>query len=380
MTYEIKCIDNSLGKGLQHFFAQLLKAPKIDALFMPLRLKDSTVIMPSLISDADVIADTVPLSPCFMLNASQMVSRLSYKESSRITAVLLRPCEMRAFIELTKLKQGSRKELILIGIDCPKALSSTDYKKYTEKDPLGDDAFIKYTFSGGDDTVLNGFEYSSACNTCENPFPEQTDINIMVHGVDLSKGIMVEGISEIGQKTLKNLELKKVSIPEKRKDIISQIKKDNTSANEAMIKNITLKTDSIPKLNLFFDQCINCYNCRNMCPVCYCRECVFNTDVFYHQPVQYHQWAEKEGAIKMPTDTVFYHLTRMVHMSHACVGCGQCSNACPSGIHVSELFKSVANITQTAFEYHPGEDENDPPPLSIFFEKEFEDSVGIIPK
>ena len=148
-------------------------------------------------------------------------------------------------------------------------------------------------------------------------------------------------------------------------------------ANKAMMEDIGARTDSIVKLNAFFDQCINCYNCRNMCPVCYCKECVFNTDVFNHQPVQYHQWSEKKGLIKMPTDTVFYHLTRMAHMSLACVGCGQCSNACPSDINVFELFKRVAHNTQAAFEYLPGQDENESPPLSVFYEKEFENVVGI---
>jgi formate dehydrogenase subunit beta len=37
----------------------------------------------------------------------------------------------------------------------------------------------------------------------------------------------------------------------------------------------------------------------------------------------------------------------------------------------------VAQKTQAAFEYTPGIDENEPPPLSVFCEKEFENVVGI---
>jgi len=59
------------------------------------------------------------------------------------------------------------------------------------------------------------------------------------------------------------------------------------------------------------------------------------------------------------------------------VGCGQCSTACPSDIDVFQLFKSVAQKTQAAFEYSPGIDENEPPPLSVFYEQEFEDIVGV---
>ncbi|MBC2703324.1 4Fe-4S dicluster domain-containing protein [Desulfobacula sp.] len=376
MMIKIEQEDNSLTKGLQQFFKRLLESEEIDALFLPVRLKDSFSIMPSLVTDPAQIEAAVPLSPSFPLNSGRMVSRLSYKESGRKTAVLLRPCEIRAFIELIKLKQGSRQELILIGIDCPKALSLSDYAAYMEKDPLDDDAYIQKVFSANEET-LNGFNFSSACNTCENPFPVNTDMNILLQGVDFSDGMIVESGSEAGRNILESLNMSEASMPEKREEIMAQIKEVNSKANEAMVEDITEKTDSILKLNAFFDRCINCYNCRNMCPVCYCKECVFNTDVFYHQPVQYHQWAEKKGLVKLPTDTVFYHLTRLAHISHACVGCGQCSNACPSDINVFEVFKSVAQTTQAAFGYSPGIDENEPPPLSVFNEREFEDIVGI---
>jgi formate dehydrogenase (coenzyme F420) beta subunit len=383
--------DNSLAKGLQLFFKRLLEKQEIDALFLPVRLKNSSSIMPALVTDPAQLDHAVPLSPAFPLNSARMVSRLSYKASGRKTAVVLRPCEMRAFIELVKLKQGSREELILIGMDCPKALAWADYTAYVnanplekvpqekvplEKAPLDDDAYIQTVFSQNSDP-LNGFDFSNACTTCENPFPMNTDMSLLLHGVDLSKGMMVEPVSDMGKNILESLKLPETVKPEARDGIMMQIKEANSKANKAMVKDIEERTDSIVKLNAFFDRCINCYNCRNMCPVCYCKECVFNTDVFHHQPVQYHQWAEKKGSIKLPTDTVFYHLTRMAHMSHACVGCGQCSTACPSDIDVFGLFKSVAQRTQVAFEYSPGKDENQPPPLSVFCEREFEDTVGI---
>ncbi|MCK5350290.1 MAG: hypothetical protein KAJ25_12915, partial [Desulfobacula sp.] len=273
MMIKIEQEDNSLTKGLQQFFKRLLESEEIDALFLPVRLKDSFSIMPSLVTDPAQIEAAVPLSPSFPLNSGRMVSRLSYKESGRKTAVLLRPCEIRAFIELIKLKQGSRQELILIGIDCPKALSLSDYAAYMEKDPLDDDAYIQKVFSANEET-LNGFNFSSACNTCENPFPVNTDMNILLQGVDFSDGMIVESGSEAGRNILESLNMPEASMPEKREEIVAQIKEVNSKANEAMVEDITEKTDSILKLNAFFDRCINCYNCRNMCPVCYCKECV----------------------------------------------------------------------------------------------------------
>jgi formate dehydrogenase subunit beta len=113
------------------------------------------------------------------------------------------------------------------------------------------------------------------------------------------------------------------------------------------------------------------------CPVCYCKECVFTTDVFDHEPSQYLRWARRKGKIKMPTDTTFYHITRIAHMSTACVGCGQCSNACPNDVPVMELFRTLARRTQKAFDYAAGRSLEEKPPLSEFRENEFKEVVGV---
>jgi formate dehydrogenase subunit beta len=66
----------------------------------------------------------------------------------------------------------------------------------------------------------------------------------------------------------------------------------------------------------------------------------------------------------------------MAHMSMACVGCGQCSNACPNDIPVMELFRTVAARTQASFDYEPGRSLEEPPPLSVFKEDEFQETVS----
>jgi formate dehydrogenase subunit beta len=66
----------------------------------------------------------------------------------------------------------------------------------------------------------------------------------------------------------------------------------------------------------------------------------------------------------------------MAHMSTACIGCGQCSNACPNNIPVMEIFRTVAGFTQKAFQYQAGRSVDDEPPLSTFREGEFREITG----
>ena len=119
--------------------------------------------------------------------------------------------------------------------------------------------------------------------------------------------------------------------------------------------------------------CTNCYNCRVACPVCYCRECVFVTDTFSHESRQYFGWAQKRGRLRMPTDTLFYHLTRMAHMSTLCVACGQCTSACPNDIPVSQLFSMVGEDAQKVFDYVAGRSPDEEQPLAHFAENELQE-------
>jgi formate dehydrogenase subunit beta len=103
---------------------------------------------------------------------------------------------------------------------------------------------------------------------------------------------------------------------------------------------------------------------------------VFTTDLFQHDGARYLQASKKWGMLRMPADRAFYHLTRMVHMSTLCVGCGQCSSACPSDIPVMELFRTVAFATQKRFSYVPGRDFTEPQPMATFHEAELQDATG----
>ena len=85
---------------------------------------------------------------------------------------------------------------------------------------------------------------------------------------------------------------------------------------------------------------------------------------------KYLGWAKKRGMIKMPTDTLLFHLTRMNHMATSCVGCGMCAEACPNDIPVGNIFRLVGLGAQKLFDYVPGRSLDEELPLSTFKEDE----------
>lgn len=376
-TAIINIQDGDLLATLREFFQSILQMEDINAILVPQHLPMKNVVMPTLVTDPAQLNEADPLAPAFPMNAAKIVARLTRKPFGGKVVAVLRPCEIRAFIELVKLKQGRIEEVILVGIDCLGAYKNDDYTQIAgDQRTEFTSKFYRNALSGKSET-MEGIDLTPACKSCEHPVPTNADVLIGLFGVDISNHLMVEAQTPKGEELFDSLDLSSAKKPPQRVAAIESFIAERTAYRDQMFAKTAEATNSLENLATYFANCINCYNCRVACPVCYCKECVFVTDVFNHDPAQFLRWANRKGIIKMPTDTIFYHITRLAHMSTACVGCGQCSNACPNDIPVMELFRTVSHLTQKAFEYEAGRSIEDDPPLSVFREDELADIVGI---
>jgi ferredoxin len=105
-----------------------------------------------------------------------------------------------------------------------------------------------------------------------------------------------------------------------------------------------------------FQRCIKCYGCRNICPVCFCKECSLE-----------HPDLIKAG--ELPPEIPIFHLVRAVHMAGRCIDCGLCEEACPADIPLRLLYRKVNQIVSDIFDYQPGSSPEQSP-LSVLGEKE----------
>jgi len=362
-------------KSVRTFLKDFLKAEKERSLLVPVRSPHTNTVMPTLVTDPDILDQADPFSPSFPLNSARLVSKLTRKGAGEPMAAVLRPCEIRALAELVKIKQASWENLIIIGSDCAGAFSNSDFreKAMNEKEAFTQAFLDKRLGSNLTDTMDDCI--TTACTICTRPFPENADITVGLFHPG-NKGITLQGNSEKGINILETMALEPSTLEEDDKARNALISSRKNREKE-VFQEVAAKTGSLPDLAGYLSDCINCYNCRVACPVCFCKECVFNTDVVDYEPFQYQGWARARGGLKMPTDTLFFHITRMIHMGLSCVGCGQCSNACPNDIPLAELFKMVGEKAQKDFSYTPGKDVNEAPPLSVFMENEFKDVTGI---
>jgi formate dehydrogenase subunit beta len=365
---------DTLG-ALQNFLSRLLTEDIVDALLVPQKLPTGDNVVPTLIRDSDKLAGVDPIAPVMPVIAAQAVSNVTATEHGERLAAVLRSCELRAVIELVKLQQASLDNVILIGVDCLGTYEVSDYAKLIE---AGVDltAEVLAGAAEGQLTPHEGYQLRAACRMCEKPIPGSADVYrpdiiIGLLGLDPSKQILIEASDALVEKLGLEANVGQVgNLSAGRKEVIERLIAERTAERDRVLAAFRERVTGMDGLLAEFSTCIRCYNCMGACPICYCKECIFRTPTFDHASPQYFRWAERKGAIRLPTDTLLFHLTRLNHMATSCVGCGMCESACPSELPVALIFRAVGQETQALFDYHPGRSLEEEVPVATFREDE----------
>jgi formate dehydrogenase (coenzyme F420) beta subunit len=104
-----------------------------------------------------------------------------------------------------------------------------------------------------------------------------------------------------------------------------------------------------------FSKCIRCYSCRNVCPMCYCVECV----VTKTRP----QWTRRSTDI---SENTAYHIQRAWHLAGRCIECMECQRVCPVDIPIMTLNRKLTRDVKEMFDFEPGVDVESEPLLACY--------------
>jgi formate dehydrogenase (coenzyme F420) beta subunit len=144
-------------------------------------------------------------------------------------------------------------------------------------------------------------------------------------------------------------------------------------------KEITIKedfNDSIPEfeskspgerweiLKAEMDKCIRCYACRNACPMCYCEECFVERSL--------PRWIGEGSEL---SDTIIFHIVRVLHSAGRCGECGACVNACPMGVNLGLLNAKINKDVLELFNSKSGANPDEAPALSTFKPDDYNDFI-----
>lgn len=366
LTAALEVEENAL-ETLNHFLRSLLEKRIVEALLVPQRLTPGGDVAPTLVCDPERMAAADPLAPVMPVSSAKLVSDLTRTGNEKRLGAVMRSCEIRALIELTKLRQAKLDNLIVIGVDCLGTYEMSDYAKLAASGASPGMELLAKAREGLL-TPHQGYQFRAACRMCERPIPEGADIAIGIIGVDTDKEILLTTSDEMAER----LGLTPAEVPPEREEAIQRLISERMAERDRAFADFRSRVADIQGLLAEFSSCIRCHNCMVACPICYCKECIFRTEVFDHPSPRYFKWAERKGVIRMPADTLIFHLTRLNHMATSCVGCGMCESACPNDIPLATIFRAVGQKVQALFDYVPGRSLEEELPLATFREDELE--------
>ena len=367
METKIAVDQGNILISLRKFLARLLESKTIQALLISLENENGT-ISPGLITDAKYLEKANPLAPVMSINNGRTLSALTSTKSLENTSgsikigAVLRPCEIRAAIELVKLQQVNLDQVLLISMDCPGTFETRDYyaSGFSENGHLNE--YLNAAKEGYDPSIAELY-LRTACQYCVQQKPENVAIHFHLFGADLSSEVVVTVQDQIA----KDLNLEECpDYSEVEEGAFKKLVTTHSQARQKGFDDIRNKIAAEGGLSNLLSTCIRCHNCQEACPICYCRLCLFDSEAFRHESSYYLRSAQRKGALRFLPDTLLFHMTRLNHMSLSCVSCGMCSSACPEHIPVSTLFSAVGSRVQKVFDYSPGRSIDDSLPLTCF--------------
>jgi formate dehydrogenase subunit beta len=359
-------IEGDTLKAVRNFLAILLKERIVDFLLVPQEISHGRSLVQTLVKDAAHLDRANPFSPVMPMNSATIVSQLTADKPGKRLGVVLKPCEIRALIELTKLGQANLEDLVIIGTDCLGTYEVEDYARVIEgMEGAAEEKGARLLAEMRQGTARPGtglpISPRSACRMCNLITPPLADITLSLFGAgdEIFISLKDELAKELG------LALKET--PD-RQQAITQLIESRTAVREQVFSEFRDKMATPADFADALATCTRCYACQSACPICYCRVCFFRTETFEPESERYFRWAEREDALRMPTEILLFHLTRLNHIAASCVGCGMCESACPHDLPLTTIFEAVGDGVQKALDYEPGRSLEDEIPTAAFRE------------
>jgi formate dehydrogenase (coenzyme F420) beta subunit len=335
------------------FLKALLVNEVVDALLVPAEVPSAEQVAPRLVREPEQLETANPLAPVMRMNSASLVSRMRGADGAPRLGAVLRPCELRAVIELAKAGRVDLDQYVLISIDCMGTYECEAYAQIARasiyrQSPT--DEMLRWTRQG----PIAPYRLRDACQICERFVPENADISIGLIGLNVRERLLVEMRDDIADK---------FSLPsgdaERREKAISRMTSIRRQRrNEALAKASELLSD-LPSLLALLAPCTACFECLYVCPL-------HTTHAF--RPVREREpYAAARGNLPSGEGWMGHEretgplgeLIEFGRRAVSCVGCGMCESACPNHVPLTAIQGVLGRKVQEEFNYVPGRSVNE---------------------
>ena len=252
----------------------------------------------------------------YIIEDQQKVPKRGEKKDARPIGIVVKGCDSRSLVQLMSENKIADADVVVLGVPCRGIIDPEKMDSLAKKMKIPGRALIGMKLTEAGDGFIGeyaGKQYNfkksevtmNKCRVCQHPNPIIFD-ELLDETVDVACALDYSDVEEIEKMT-----------PEARwKFWESEMSK-----------------------------CIRCHACREVCPVCYCKECVVDPHDSVMTPKTQSKTKENknmwiERSSELP-ENIFFHMTRMMHMFGRCTNCGECERVCPKGIRLRLLTKKI---------------------------------------
>jgi formate dehydrogenase subunit beta len=342
-----------LGK-FRKVVKQIWVGANLDGMLVAVNTDIKAKSVPCYVTDVELIDHLNPFSPLMEVNSARLIpALLAIYPDSRIGA-FLRPCEMRALIEMTKHTSLNLDNLLTISVDCLGTLPADEYQwrlerleksQLTHKDrPAGTSDELAYEAlafarQGG----IIPYRYRTACQVCPSPAAEHANINLHIFGLPVRQHMLLSANDPAITATFRFAELADGTADDElvfqHERILTKMRERHARTMEQVNAGLgSLLLADVDAVIQQLESCGECQACMDVCPICSVDRPSRNAEGHY----------DRSGVMRWLV---------------SCAGCGMCEQTCPNHLPTAAMFAAIRQEIAHKWDYVPGRSVDEALPL-----------------
>lgn len=343
--------DHDTIKTVQNFLTAWWMTVELDAMLAPVESADHSRVSAQIITQPGDLDHVNPFAPVMLNNTASLVQDFVQEHPRSHLAVLLRPCELRAMVELRKRHRicyqsvaggNDRESLVVLSVDCPGTFSEEEYIEEVSTHQQ-DAEMLHVQLSYGRQASYVPSRVRQNCQLCDSPAPMGADIVIGTIAIEPQGDLLIIARNEEIDADLKLRYVTDGMATEFqvvcREMMVGKLAEQHAGKRAALMNGQTFQMENIPSTLAMFARCTLCADCLDACAL-YDGELTGMLGV---------------GEGRQRGHSLLAEVVKVSRWLASCSGCGMCRESCPQGVPLHQFITTLSHRIQGELHYRPGD-------------------------